>query len=103
MRRAVVLTVVLITFLLITILCGIILTLYTSQARLNEHYIRRIKAYYAALGGVWWAIDRLREGSLSPGSSTKLTVGDYNVNISVSSLNPSTGLCTVNATVDYSP
>jgi len=99
MRRAVVLTVVLIIFLLITILCGIILTLYTSQARLNEHYIRRIKAYYAALGGIWWAIDRLRSGvSLPP---TIVHIGEYDVSISVSPPDPTTGLRTINATVNY--
>jgi len=98
MRRAVVLTVVLIIFLLITILCGIILNLYTSQARLNEHYIRRIKAYYAALGGIWWAIDRLRNGIVSPGI---ITIGDYVVSVSVTPPDPITGIRTIRATVNY--
>ncbi len=105
-KRGVVLVIVLIIFFLATVICGIILSLYTSQARLNEHYIKRIQAYYAALGGMWWALDRLRIGSLAPGSTAMLNfvMGSrvYNVTITVSpTLDPTNGCYPVNMTVNY--
>ncbi len=49
-----------------TMMAGIILTLVSSQTKLMEHHIRRIKGYYGAEAAAVAAIDLLRRtGTMS--------------------------------------
>lgn len=65
-RRALALLNVLIFVLLFSIMSGIILTLVSSQTKLLEHHIRRIKGYYGAEAASIAALDLLRRtGSMS--------------------------------------
>ncbi|MEW5758059.1 MAG: hypothetical protein AB1755_01115 [Candidatus Omnitrophota bacterium] len=59
-KKAIALVTVLISITILTIIAGVSLTLMTSQARLVESQVRRIKAMYTAEGLMWRAIDGLR-------------------------------------------
>ena len=65
-RRALAILNVLIFVLLFSIMSGIILTLVSSQTRLLEHHIRRIKGYYGAEAASVAAIDLLRRTGSMP-------------------------------------
>ena len=58
-RRALALINVLLFVIIFTILAGIILTIVSSQVRLMETYIRRVKGYYVAESGAVAAFDSL--------------------------------------------
>lgn len=59
-NRGVLLIMVLATILVVTILANIALNIILSQARLTHHQVSRTQAYYAALAGVNYAIEKLR-------------------------------------------
>ncbi|MEK7849494.1 MAG: hypothetical protein AAB213_01540 [Candidatus Omnitrophota bacterium] len=61
-RRALALVNVLLFVLIFTILAGITLTIVSSQTRLMETYIRRVKGYYVAESGAVAAFDSLSRG-----------------------------------------
>ncbi len=48
--------------IIFSILAGVILTLVSTQTRLMEEHIRRVKGYYVAESGAVAAIDSLRRG-----------------------------------------
>lgn len=61
-RRALALINVLLFVLIFTILAGITLTIVSSQTRLMETHIRRVKGYYVAESGAVSAFDSLSRG-----------------------------------------
>ncbi len=58
------------TILIIVVLANVILSIILSQTRLTHHQISRIQAYYAALGGMNYALDMLRRGPAAGGWDT---------------------------------
>src|SRR3989338_8459923 len=62
-KRGVVLFIVLGTLLVVVSLATVILSLILSHARLTHHQTSRIHAYYAALAGMNYAIEKLRVGT----------------------------------------
>ena len=59
-KKGVVLVMALMTLLVVLILANIILAIILSQSRLTHHQVSRIRAYYAALAGINYTIERLR-------------------------------------------
>ncbi|MFA4888581.1 MAG: hypothetical protein WC628_03275 [Candidatus Omnitrophota bacterium] len=60
--RGIVLLLVLAAVVLVVILAGAILSLILNQARITNHQVNRIRAYYAAQAGVNLAMEKLRVG-----------------------------------------
>ena len=61
-RRGVALLLLLATIFLVVILSGVVAEIILNQSRSNQHYVERTKAYYAALGGLTIAMDRIARG-----------------------------------------
>lgn len=61
-KKGVILFIVLATVLIVVILAGVILSLISSQSRLTNHQVSRIKAYYAAKGIMNYVLEKLRVG-----------------------------------------
>ncbi len=61
-KKGVVLLIVLGTLLVVTSLATVILSLILSHARLTYHQTNRIQAYYVAMAGVNYALEKLRTG-----------------------------------------
>lgn len=59
-KRGILLFIVLGMLFITLILMTIILNIIPTQSRITLHQIRRIQAYYAAMAGVNYAIDKLR-------------------------------------------
>lgn len=64
--RGIALLTVLIFMLLVTIIAGAVLSIMTKQARIAEHQIRRIKAFYAAESAMNKAYQALRFVNTAP-------------------------------------
>lgn len=64
-KRGIALVTALIFMLLVTIMAGAILSVTTKQARLAEHQVRRIRAFYAAESGIVKAYLSLRYADVS--------------------------------------
>jgi Tfp pilus assembly protein PilX len=62
-RRGVALFIVLGTILIVVILANVVLNIILSQSRLTHHQISRIRAYYAGLAGMNYALEQLRTGA----------------------------------------
>ena len=62
-KRGVALFIVLGTILVVVILANIVLNIILSQSRLTHHQISRIRAYYASLAGMNYALEQLRTGT----------------------------------------
>jgi len=73
-KRGVVLFIVLGTLLVVVSLATVILSLILSHTRLTYHQTSRIQAYYAALAGMNYAIEKLRVGN----DSNWPAAGSYN-------------------------
>ena len=58
-QKGVILFMVLVSVLMTVILAGIILNIITSNARFSQHQVSRVQAYYAAMAGVNYAIEKL--------------------------------------------
>jgi len=67
-NKGVALMMVLGVILVVVIFTNIILNFILSQSRLTHHQIGRIQAYYAAMGAVNFALDRLRLGTYISGT-----------------------------------
>lgn len=108
-QKGLALVTVLIFTLVMSILAGAVLSLMTTEARLTEHQVRRIKAYYAAQSGMIYELENLRKNPLPPDSTTTFTYSAadlYPVTISVAKVNqvdPLKDTRSVSATVDYKP
>jgi len=61
-NKGMILLVVICTIFLAILLSNVILRIISSQSRLTHHQVSRIQAYYAGLGGVNYAYDKLRKG-----------------------------------------
>jgi type II secretory pathway pseudopilin PulG len=59
-EKGIVLLVVLATILVVVVLAQVILNTIVNQSRLTLHQISRIQAYYAAMAGVNYAYEKLR-------------------------------------------
>jgi len=90
-------------------LCWGVLYLMSQQARMTEHKIKRMRAYYAAMSGVAYAFDQLRQG-INPSGSPALSIGSgiygypaggLGVNIQVNSGAGVSGTDEVRITVNY--
>jgi len=62
-KKGVVLLIVLGTLLVVVSLATVVLSLMLSHSRLTHHQTSRIQAYYAAMAGVNYAIEKLRVGN----------------------------------------
>lgn len=91
LAKGVALFMVLGTIIIVITLASIILTIVSSQSRFTHHQVSRIQAYYAALAGVNYAIEKLRLGNDSCWSTT--TTVSYQRTICRSGC---TGVCNVN-------
>ena len=72
-RRGLAIVNVLIFTLIFTILAGITLTIVSSQTRLMETHIRRVKGYYVAESGAVAAFDSLSRGEAITNQSVEWT------------------------------
>ena len=118
-RKGAAFFIVLAAIFTVILLAGIMLTLMSSHSRLTHHQVSRIQAYYAAMAGVNYALDRLSNGTdsewpVSGGYTRTMCRGDCNitdpnlppsvveVNISVGTAGSCLGGTTcVNATANY--
>ncbi len=73
-KKGVVLVVVIGVMLTIVFLCLAVLYVMSQQARIAEHKIRRLRAYYAAMAGVVYAFDQLRQGN-DPSGTPAFRIG----------------------------
>jgi hypothetical protein len=62
-RRGVALFIVLGTILIVVILANVVLSIILSHSRLTHHQISRIRAHYAGLAGMNYALEQLRTGT----------------------------------------
>ena len=77
-KKSIVLVIVMGIVIVIAFLALAVAYLLSQQARIAEHKIRRMRAYYAAMAGVVYAFDEARNGTLPTGnSSTKVGNGIY--------------------------
>jgi len=126
-KKGVVLLIVLGTLLVVVSLATVILSLILSHARLTHHQTSRIQAYYAAMAGINYGLEKLRLGpagggwAVSPRTETmSFAWGDFKPPILINPTNgvtitiksagsagcssppaPMGGAC-VSATADYS-
>jgi Tfp pilus assembly protein PilX len=81
-ERGVILFIVLATIFVVTLLGTVVVGIISSQSRLTRHKVSRIQAYYAAMAGVNYALEKLRIGewTYSPTNScpnaTPCTISD---------------------------
>lgn len=68
-QKGVILYMILVSILITVVIAGIILNIITNQARFSHHEVSRIQAYYAAMAGVNYAIERLRSGCWTSSSA----------------------------------
>jgi hypothetical protein len=113
LRKGVALLLVLGTLMVVLVLAGIILGIVSSQSRLTHHQVSRIQAYYAALAGMNLALENLRPPAIwGPGtyrlcesgcSAPNVSDGEipYNITISISAANVSTGIYTIDIFCNY--
>ncbi len=100
-KKGVVLLIVLGTLLVVASLATVILSLILSHSRLTHHQTSRIQAYYAAMAGVNYALEKLRIGHAAGGYDIDIDCtagspcimsfadGDFNPSILV---NPTNGV-----------
>jgi Tfp pilus assembly protein PilX len=62
-KRGVALFIVLGTILIVVILANVVLSIILSHSRLTHHQISRIRAHYAGLAGMNYALEQLRTGT----------------------------------------
>ncbi len=81
----------------------------SQQARVAEHKIKRMRAYYAAMAGVVYAFDKLRNGTNPDKASFKIGNGIYGypsgglkVKIAKKDNKGPDGTDKIDVTVDYS-
>lgn len=67
-QKGAILFIVLAVILVVVILSGVILSIISSQTRLTNHQVTRIKAYYATKGMMNYAFEMLRNGTWVPNS-----------------------------------
>jgi Tfp pilus assembly protein PilX len=90
-NKGIALFMVLGTLLVLLVLAAISLAMVSSQSRLTQHQINRMRAYYAGLAGMNLAMEQLRLGAWGTGDyslcAAGCTVNDpdipYRVNIAV--------------------
>ncbi|PIP19345.1 MAG: hypothetical protein COT38_01730 [Candidatus Omnitrophica bacterium CG08_land_8_20_14_0_20_41_16] len=68
-KRGFILFIVLSTVLIVAMLAGVILSMISSQSRLTNHQVSRIKAYYAGKGMMNYTLEMLRGGTWTLPSS----------------------------------
>jgi len=86
------------SILILVTAAGFIL-LTGGRYRLANQAVKRNEAYYAALGGFYYAKAQLRDDSSN--FSTTQTIGDYDVTIVVSDSGRKTGEKEINITAEY--
>jgi len=74
MKKGMVLVVVIGIMLVILALALLATLVMTQEARVAEHKIRRIRAFFAAQAGVVYAIEKIREGT-NPSGTPALYIG----------------------------
>ncbi len=67
-KKGIVLFLVLGTLLVVVSLAALMLSLILSHARLTYHQTSRIQAYYAAMAGINYGLEKLRTGTWVPGT-----------------------------------
>lgn len=76
-RKGIILYMVLGVLLIVAVLANVIVMVITSHTRFTEHQVRRIKAYYAAMGGIVYAremlILKVPDWAVPPVTSPKIT------------------------------
>ncbi|MDD5500872.1 MAG: hypothetical protein PHH57_04205 [Candidatus Omnitrophica bacterium] len=68
-KNGVVLFIVLGVIIVVTALSTVILRILLNQLRLTHHQVSRIQAHYAAKAGVVYALEKIRIGDWSAGST----------------------------------
>jgi len=109
-KKGIVLVIVMGIVVIIAFLCLATAYLLSQQARIAEHKIRRMRAYYAAMAGVVYAFDKARNGALPVGSSSVKVgngiygypPGGFTVNINRTSNAGPENTDEIDVSVDYS-
>jgi type II secretory pathway pseudopilin PulG len=72
-KKGAILFVVLAVILVVVILSGVILSIISSQSRLTNHQVSRIKAYYASKGIMNYVLEKMRtDPDWAPGTTEKV-------------------------------
>jgi type II secretory pathway component PulK len=101
-NKAVALVTVLIFVLISAIIAGALVALVSSEARLIESQIRRIKAIYAAEAGIQQAIQGIRSNPSHNPDGDSYSIGGMNVSIGYDSSGAGPlGTNTLDAQVNY--
>ncbi len=92
--KAIVLITVLVFLILVMLITVAVIAAMTSQARLTEHQVRRIQAFYTAEAGIYRAFEDLMNGTFTgPWSVTE--------NYLTANVTYNTTSNTLTASVDY--
>lgn len=92
-RKGAILTITLIFVLIIIIMAGVALLLWTNHARITERQIKRMRAFYTAEAAVARALDELRR---TGAASSALNLNNLKANVGYNSTTEK-----LNATVNY--
>lgn len=97
-RKGIVLTITVIFVLILTILAGAALLLWTNHARITERQVRRMRAYYSTEAGLTQVLDELRRNNSTVANLTTVNLNGQSVTVTVSPADAQ-GIRTINATV----
>jgi Tfp pilus assembly protein PilX len=99
-RKGIVLTITVIFVLILTILAGAALLLWTNHARITERQVRRMRAFYTTEAGLTQVLDELRRTNTTAVYPLNTTVNlngqTVNVNVGVADAQ---GIRNITATV----
>lgn len=70
-NKGIMLFIVLGVLLIVTVLASVVLNLILSNYRLTHHQTNRIRAYYATMGGINYALEMLRIGNWTVPASNR--------------------------------
>lgn len=99
-RKGIVLTITVIFVLILTILAGAALLLWTNHARITERQVRRTRAFYTTEAGLTQVLDELRRTNTTAATNTTVTLNGQSVTVTVGPADITTGIRNITATVD---
>ncbi len=100
-QKGVILAIAAIMLVVLSLLALVALFVMTQEARVAEHKIKRIRAYYAAKAGIVHALDYIRRNDVSVVAIPPLDVGEVTVFFSGTTGTGPRGTDTLSATVRY--
>jgi Tfp pilus assembly protein PilX len=100
-KKGVILAITAIMLIVISLLALVALFVMTQEARVAEHKIKRIRAYYAAKAGLVYAFEMINRGSATATTVPPLDVGDVTVSFSGTQGTGPNDTDTISATITY--